>query len=124
MTTLQPGETYTRGEIHAAVGGGVQDYLPHVSGEVVCACLSADLNPDAPEVVLPGTSLGIERWARVFAEQSHHVPTFLKRGTNAWEYVGDYRVRRLAVQPAEIARHAEAAHRDDVTMVLYLERAV
>jgi hypothetical protein len=123
MPEFHQGESYTRAEIHKALGGGVQDYLPHRDGQVVAACLSPQLNPDAPEVVLPGLGPEIQRWAERFAEQRESVPTFLKRGTNDWEYVGNYRVRRLATDPSEINEQRYATGRDDVSMVLYLESA-
>ena len=118
------GQAYTRVEIHAALGGGVQDYLPHVDGVVVCGCFNPGLNPDAPGVVLPGFGPGIERWAEVFGAQRHAVPCFLKRATNVWEYVGDFRVRELSRDAAEVARWAASAGREgDVSMVLHLEEA-
>ena len=123
MTEFQRGESYTRTEIHAAIGGGLQDYLPHRDGLVVAACLSPALNPDAPSVVLPGRGPEIQRWAEVFAKQRQPVPTFLKRGSNDWEYVGNYRVRRLATDPAEINAQRYATGRDDISMVLHLENA-
>ena len=123
MGEFQQGESYTRNEIHDAVGGGLQDYLPHRDGRVVAACLSPELNPDAPSVVLPGRGPEIQRWAEVFAEQGDAVPTFLKRGTGDWEYVGKYRVRRLATDPSEINAQRYATGRDDVSMVLHLESA-
>ena len=116
------GVGYTRTEIHAAVGGGVQDYLPHVAGRVVAGCFNPQLNPDAPDVVLPGFGPEIERWAEVFAQQGFAVPCFLKRATNSWEYVGDFRVRQLSRDAADVARWAAIAERDgDVSMVLQLE---
>jgi len=83
---------YTRREIADTLGGGVQDYLPHHDGQVVCACLTPELNPEAPNVILAGTGPDIIRWAEVFAKQRDFVPVFLKRATNAWQYVGRYRV--------------------------------
>ena len=120
--TFDLGKTYTRTEIHDALGGGVQDYLPHVRGVVVCGCFNPDLNPDAPDVVLPGFGPAIERWADAFAQQGTAVPCFLKRATNAWEYVGEFRVRELSRSQVEIERWASAAHREgDVSMVLHME---
>ncbi len=121
MQSFERGERYTRLEIHAVVGGGTQDYLPHHEGNVVCACLNPSLNPGAPEIVLPGTGPGIEQWAQVFANQMQFVPTFLKRGTGQWEYVGDYRVQRRSVDTAEIKKQSAASGRDDLSMVLRLE---
>jgi hypothetical protein len=123
---LEFGRTYTRGEIHTLLGGGLQDYLPHVGGRVVAGCFNLRLNPHAPFVVLPGFGPAIQRWAYVFAAQEDAVPCFLKRGTsNVWEYVGDYRVRELSEDADEITEWSRLAGRgsDDVSMVLHLEGA-
>jgi len=42
------GKAYTREDIHDEVGGQVQSSLPTVDGQVVCACLSKNMNPNAP----------------------------------------------------------------------------
>ena len=123
---LEFGRAYTRGEIHTLLGGGLQDYLPHVGGRVVAGCFNLRLNPHAPFVVLPGFGPAIQRWAYVFAAQEDPVPCFLKRGTsNVWEYVGDYRVRELSEDADEITEWGRLAGRgtDDVSMVLHLEGA-
>src|SRR5690242_17444713 len=98
------GRPYTRREIADAVGGSIQDYLPHHNGRVVCACLVPQLNPGAPDVILVGTGPEIVRWARVFADQRDFVPVFIKRATNAWEHVGRYRVEGSSIDTAEISR--------------------
>lgn len=81
-----PGHLYTRREISDSFGGGVQDYLPHRDGRIVCACLTRDHNPDVPEIVLVGIGPDIKRAAEVFVRQGDYVPTFLKRATHAWQY--------------------------------------
>jgi hypothetical protein len=115
-------KTYKRAEISAVLGGGVQDYLPHVGGRVVYGAFSRDLNPRAPSVVLPGTGPEIERWARVFAEQGEPIPVFVKRRPNEWTYMGEYRCTNLSEDPDEIALHAAKTERDDISMVLTLTR--
>lgn len=126
MTAPRPaferGKIYTRSAIQRVVGGGLQDYLPHVNGEVVAGCFSTDLNPQAPNVILPGTGPEIERWARVFAEQRTAVPVFIKQRSNEWYCMGNFRCIRLADDPGTVEEHARRAERDDVTMVLFLER--
>lgn len=113
---------YTRREIADALGGGVQDYLPHHDGRVVGVCVLPELNPDAPAVILAGTGPDIIRWGDVFAAQREFVPVFLKRATNAWQYVGRYRVAERSVDPEQIARWAAVSDRTgDISMVLYLE---
>jgi hypothetical protein len=116
---------YTRPEIAAALGGGHQDYLPHHDGRVVCACVSQDLNPDAPAVILPAMGPDIVKWGNRFAEQREFVPVFLKRETNAWQYVGNYRVTEHCTDTDQIERWGVVAQRaGDISMVLFLEQAV
>jgi len=121
--TFEYGKHYTRDEIHAALGGGKQAYLPTSHGRVVAGCFLREANPDAPDVVLPGFGRDIERTANLFASQGNAVPVFMKRTTNKWRYVGCYRVMRQSEERAEIAEHAARAKRhDDVSQVLVLNR--
>lgn len=123
MTDFVVRHLYTRREITDSLGGGVQDYLPHRDGHVVCACLSHELNPDAPFVVLVGTGPEIVRWGKVFAEQREFVPVFVKRATNAWQYVGRYRTESSSTDSEEISRWGSVSGRaGEIAMVLYLER--
>jgi hypothetical protein len=119
---FQRGKVYSRATIQRRLGGGLQDYLPHVEGRVVAGCFSQELNPQAPNVILPGTGPEIERWARVFAEQRTAVPVFIKQRSNEWYCMGDFRCVRLVADAATVREYAERARRDDVTMVLFLER--
>jgi hypothetical protein len=119
---FERGKVYSRLAIQRALGGGLQDYLPHVDGRVVAGCFSKDLNPQAPNVILPGTGPEIERWARVFAEQGTAVPVFIKQRSNEWYCMGAFRCLRLAEDDRTIQDHAQRANRTDVTMVLFLER--
>lgn len=122
MTAFTRGKVYSRIQIQRAVGGGVQDYLPHAGGQVVAGCFSTDVNPDAPSVILPGTGVEIEKWARVFAQQAKPIPVFVKKRSNEWYCMGYFRCVELSEDPVVIASHSTKAGRDDVTMVLRLER--
>lgn len=122
MKNLQRGKSYTRDDIHTLLGGGKQEYLPHVDGRVVCACLKKSMNPGIPDKILVGDGVNVIRWARVFGEQRHFVPVFLKRESNEWVYVGNYRVLSLSEDRDEIRREADRAGRTGVTMILRLER--
>lgn len=117
---FERGSTYSRNEIHALIGGGTQDYLPHKNGRVVCGCFKPELQPEVPGIVLSGVGPGIERWARVFREQRDPVPIFLKRAINRWEYVGQYVVDRFSEDAAVIAEQARKTGRGEITTVLYL----
>ena len=119
---LKVGSLYSRDEIHAELGGGVQDYLPHRDGKVVCGCFTPDLNPDAPDVILAGDGPEIIRWARVFAAQRLFVPVFMKVRTNEWEYVGRFRVAHFTEDSRVLERFRDRSGRDDVSGVLILEQ--
>jgi hypothetical protein len=118
-----PGHLYTRREITDSFGGGVQDYLPHKDGRIVCACLTTDHNPDAPEIVLVGIGPDIKRSAEIFAEQGDYVPTFVKRAPHAWQYKGQYRVRTHSTDREQISRwETVSGRKSDISMLLFLER--
>lgn len=86
------GNEYTRAEIHAAVGGSMQAYLPTVSGQVVAVCVTPKLNPRAPHVILCGQGPVIAATGAALAKQAESIPVFVKRGINRWEYQGTKRV--------------------------------
>jgi hypothetical protein len=119
------GRKYTREEISKILGGSEIDYLPTEKGKVVCGCFTLDHNPDAPNVVIPGTGSVIERRAKIFCEQKHPVPIFIKRHVNEWEYVGDYKAVRYSTDPADIAAHHNGSITplNKVTRVIFLHRA-
>jgi hypothetical protein len=48
MPVFERGKAYTRAFISKHLGGGTQDYLPHVEGRVTYGAFSLDLNPQAP----------------------------------------------------------------------------
>jgi hypothetical protein len=116
------GKDYTRKEIHNVLGGGIQDFLPHRDGVVLCACVTPDMNPHLPDVILVGNGEQVPHWARIFAQQNIYIPLFVKRGPNKWEYLGNFKVRLLSEDPKEIARQETYSGRNDLILVLHLER--
>lgn len=119
---MEKGKAYTRREIASMLGGGIQEYLPHVNGRVVCACLKQSMNPEIPDTILVGSGINVVRYARVFARQKDFVPVFIKRYINEWIYAGDYCVRSLSEDKEEVNRLAREALRENVVMILRLER--
>lgn len=119
---LIPGETYTREQIHQKLGGDQQSYLPHVDGDVVCACLRPKANPDAPRTILVGEGENIERWGRQLTRQDGSIPIFLRERTNSWRYRGKYMVVSSTTDPPVLARHEDAAEKREgsVTRVIHL----
>jgi len=118
------GQQYTREEIAAAHGGSIIEYLPRAGGRVVCACLRSDpdYNPEAPRVILPGRGRDIEESAAMLVDQHGPIPVYLKRATNAWEYVGDYEVESSSRLPADIKRYEEQTGRA-VTRAIFMREA-
>jgi hypothetical protein len=118
---FEEGRNYTRSEIHAALGGGLQDYLPHCDGRVVAVCVTPEMNPSAPEVLLVGSGEDVQRYGAVLAAQRQALPVFLKLGANEWQYRGQYLVTGSSTAPEEVARWATASGRGDVTRVVFIQ---
>ena len=118
------GGKYTRKQISAAIGGSEIEYLPTENKRVVCGCFTLEHNPEAPEVIIPGTGKVIEREAKLFCEQEHPVPIFIKRRVNEWEYVGHYKAVRHSTDTADITAHHKGSITPlaEVTRVIFLKR--
>lgn len=86
------GSEYTRNYIHDRLGGSKQSYLPTKSGKVVAACVKLEMNPQAPNIVLCGRGKVIASAGATLAKQHEFIPIFIKRGTNRWEYRGEFKV--------------------------------
>jgi hypothetical protein len=80
------------------------------------------MNPGIPDTILVGKGVNVVRYARMFEKQKDFVPVFIKRVVNEWVYVGDYRTKSLLQDKVEVSRLAREALREDVVMVLRLER--
>jgi len=121
-TVFERGRAYTRGEIHAALGGSRRAAFPTKAGRVVCLCLTRERNPRAPEEVVIGGNERSARLARELAASGAAVPVFVRAG-GGWEYAGARRVRALVEEPgALLALVAEGAPAD-ATLGLLLEEA-
>lgn len=116
------GRTYTREQIHQVLGGDPQSYLPHVDGEVVCACLRPDSNPDAPRTILVGEGEDIQHWGRRLAQQDAPIPVFLREAAHEWRFQGEYDVVSSTTAAPELERHQDAAEQrqEPVTRLIRL----
>lgn len=111
--------------------GDVLGFQPHgyltqtTKGDTLCGCFRLDYNPDAPEIVLPGTDPFIVKQAAAFAGQARFIPIFIKPGDFGWEYCGRYRVKSLTRDEHEISSHKLRAELRElsISMILYLEKA-
>lgn len=120
MSTFVFQQCYSIDEIHEQLGGDRVLFLPNVDGKVVCARLKTETNPDAPNIILPGSGPNIVRAAEILEQQPEAVPVFLKRQSNRWQYVGMYRRVRVSCDRADIQVHSKRSCRDDISMVIYM----
>src|ERR687892_2528582 len=103
---LRLGRKYSRGEIRDAVGGGdLQSYLPHSQGQVLCGCFDPALNARAPFEIDVGDLPNVIQYAQLLVQQGNEIPVFLKQGTRAWEYVGQFRAIRYNTDPSDLHPH-------------------
>jgi len=84
------GSTYTRDEIHAALGGSKRACIPTLNGMVLSVCVTPELNPRAPREILCGVGPVMAKTGEMLARASNRVPVFVKRRVNTWEYMGAY----------------------------------
>jgi hypothetical protein len=119
------GGFYAWHQIQGLVGHPPRGYLTEVGGRIVCGCFQLALNPDAPDIVLPGTRKDWLDKATLFQKQSAEgasgaVPIFVKGEGLPWEYVGRYRVEAITRNHSEIRIHQERAKRRDIGLVMFL----
>ena len=116
------GEFYNRGQIHDQFGGSKQAYLPNSKGKVVCACLTPDLNPRAPEVVLVGIGIKVYSSAVMLAQQGGAIPVFMKDCSSSWRYEGLWSVEGFKTDDATVRKEMVGSGRDKISGVLYLKK--
>ena len=92
--TFTLGREYTRGEIHAQLGGSKVSCLPTRDGAIVAACLSKSFSPRAPDVVLCGRGARTSVVSELFTRQKSAIPVFIKSASNRWVYRGKFSVSR------------------------------
>ena len=120
--TFIVGTCYTRDDIHKALGGETEHYLPQSGGRIVAGCFDPRKNPDAPQEVQVGHGPRRERKARLLAEQEiRRIPVFLKRGSNEWQYQGEYEFVGLSISSEEIeAAEAKSGRHGEIVCLLRL----
>lgn len=113
---------YTREQINAMLGGGVQALLPTKNARVVCGCFKMDQNPNAPEEVLVNEGPQREASARTAVLQQTPFPVFVKREAQDWEYVGVYQAKRYLHSAHAFLAEDERAKVEGVAGILFLEK--
>ena len=111
------GQIYQWSEV-PGVGNG---FLRHGDGQILSAALHLDLNPDAPAIILVGRGTQRKASACVLCNQDTPIGVYLFRGTNRWEYAGEFFVERSSEALEEIRKHEARAKRTDVVRVIHLK---
>jgi hypothetical protein len=111
----------TTAELAIRTAGG-DDYIRTKGNEVKGLALNPSLNHQAPNVVVVGKGPRIEARAKRFLKSGLTVPTYMKRGTNAWELIGDYRAIDYKTDALTIRKHRGDRPFDEVAGILFLER--
>jgi len=116
---------YTRGEIHAQLGGSVVSCLPTRNGAIVAACLSKAFSPRAPEVVLCGRGARTSPVSEQFARQQTVIPVFLKSAARRWQYQGRFAVAQSFSSGAQFESYIVGSGRSvaSVSHVVVLKRS-
>lgn len=111
----------TTAELATLTAGG-DDYIRTKQGVVVGLALTPQRNPRAPEIVIVGDGPRIKERARLLLVPGVSVPTYMKRGTNAWELIGHYRAMSYRTDSATIDQYCDNRPRHEVAGILFLER--
>jgi hypothetical protein len=119
------GEFYGWHQIEMLTGYEPRGFLTEIkevgkNSRVVCGCFKLDLNPDAPDIVLPGSRNDWLEKARLFQKQGSPIPVFVKGEGLPWEYVGFYDCETITINPMEIAIHQKLSGRNDIGCVMFL----
>jgi hypothetical protein len=108
----------------AKMTAGGDSYIRTKNGIVKGLAIRRDLNPEAPEIILVGSGPNIVANSRRFARTNSAVPTYVKRRTNAWEFIGNYKAVKFSEEPEVIARFANNDRpADTLGGILFLEQA-
>ena len=122
---LVEGQFYRWINLPDLLGFEPHGYLSQDNAEVVrCGCFRLDYNPDAPDIVLPGTDQFIAQQALAFHQQRNFVPVFVKGSDFGWEYCGRYRAEAITRNEVEISLHKQRAvgRKAAIAMVLFLQK--
>ena len=121
---LVEGHTYSWNELGHRLQFQPDPYLTERNGRIVCACVTQEYNPNAPDILLPGDYPDIVAKAQLFAGQENYVPVLVKGTESEWNYCGYYRVEAMTTNANEISMHQRChkLQKVPISMVLFLEK--
>ena len=102
---------------------GGDSYIRTKNGKVKGLALRLDKNPDAPDVIIVGKGPNIERNAKLFLSSGDAVPAYVKRRTNEWEFMGNYRATAYRCDSEVIKTYRHDRPLAEIAGILFLEDA-
>lgn len=100
-------KVYSRNDIHVAVGGNKESFLPAYRGKIVAACLRPDLNPKAPEYIVCNSGAAARAAGNTLSRQTDPVPVFIRQETDRYRFVGHFAVQESYTSAVDWAPFAQ-----------------
>lgn len=121
---LVEGQTYSWSKLVSLLQFQPEPYLTERDGRIICACVTQEYNPNAPDILLPGDYPDIVAKAQLFAGQENYIPVIVKEAVSGWKYRGCYRVEAMTTNANEIIMHQRChkLQKVPISMVLFLEK--
>ncbi len=113
----------TTEELKNITAGG-DSFIRTKNNEVKGLALNYDLNPNAPYVVLYGTTPRRIQLALLFAQSQVAVPVYIKQKVNQWQFAGLFKVREHITDPMLVPQYCNTRPVSTVAGVLLLENVV
>lgn len=114
------GEYYSW-EILTSELSGDQNFLPKREGRITCARLNADINPQAPEIMVVGTKPGNVRRAEEYCTDPFPLPVFIKEASSRYRYCG-YFIYQCHTDDPEVLKQFDKAGRVELSRVIFMKR--
>jgi hypothetical protein len=114
------GDLYSPREQSEMHGGTPVRIAPPKDNRVLLLRVKPRLNPDAPRII--DWEPSNDPWVKTIEEQGGTLPVYVFRRPNAWEYMGRFRVARVATDPATLAERRKRTG-FQVSYAMHLERS-
>ena len=127
--TFTEGQAYSRREIAAALGGGIQSYIPSTGSRPLAICVRRSLNPEAPDRIFVSKKSDLRRLAENLVSHESGVPTFVAQdgpgdpdAAGGWTYAGCFAGIRLVTDQSSIDQAAAISGRFDLQCIIECEK--
>lgn len=107
-------------ELSEKYAGG-DHFIRTKAGQVKVLAIRPDWNPRAPEIIVVGAGPRRERNTELLLNSGNAVPTYIKRDTDKWEYVGDYQATAYRTDTKTIEAHRDNRPRNEVAGILFMK---